>query len=149
VLHHDPTFIIFFVIGWISGAANSSILLTSLVGLVLRRFRRRMAAAATVLAQVAALGAIGCMFAYAWEAVAAYNSTNPYEKFTFFHAHFFCYYAYFYCGGIIGSYIIPQLFWIRRCRTNLWWLFSISLICALSMCSERLFIIFTSVTGMW
>jgi len=144
MLLKSPVFLIFYVIGWIFGTSASAVLLTSAAGLILRRYRRRLAAAVSVLSWIILVSGAGCLSAYLYEIATVAHSSNPYEKFTFFHMGGG--YAWVYWVNIIGT-LVPQLFWIRRCRTNLWWSFSISLLTFIPIYSERIMLYLTWMQG--
>jgi len=139
-----PYFYVIFVIGWTFGASNSALLFTSFAGLVRSRYRRRLAAAASVISWVVLVAGTLCLLCYLKEIAVTYYSSNPFERFTFFHARFGGYYSFFFWLDIIGNRLAPQLFWFRRCRTNLWWAFGIALVITVSLNAESVLVYFTT-----
>ena len=82
--------------------------------------------------------------AYLTEIFIAWYSGNKYEIFTFFHNRMTGDYAPQFWIMFICNAIIPQLFWFKKVRGNLFMLFIISLIINIGMWFERYNIIVTS-----
>ena len=82
-------------------------------------------------------------YAYATEFFIAWYSGNPYEKFAFINRAFGPYY-WAYWTMISCNVLIPQLYWFKRMRTNLWVMFIISITTNIGMWFERFVIIVTS-----
>jgi hypothetical protein len=120
VLHHrSPIFYLYFAGGWIFGAAASSLLLTSLAALLYKKCRRRMVPAASAMSLILLVAAVFCLSAYIYEAVMMMASSNPFEKFIYVHTDLTGDSCIFFWAPV-ASYVIPQLFWLRRCRRALW-----------------------------
>ena len=81
--------------------------------------------------------------AYATEMFMAWYSVNPYERFTFINRAFGPY-AWAYWTMVTCNVVIPQLFWIRRLRRTVWFVFIISIFINIGMWFERFVIIVTS-----
>jgi Ni/Fe-hydrogenase subunit HybB-like protein len=82
-------------------------------------------------------------YAYLMEAFTAYYSANPYERYLAANRVFGAYnWAYF--SILIANALVPQLFWIRAVRENVWALFGIALIVQYGMWLERFVIIVPS-----
>ncbi len=82
-------------------------------------------------------------YAYAMEFFIAWYSANPYEKFVFINRATGPY-AWAYWTMITCNVIIPQLFWVKKIRTNIIWLFIICIFVNIGMWFERFVIIVTS-----
>ena len=82
--------------------------------------------------------------AYLTEIFIAWYSGNKYEIFTFFHNRMTGDYAPQFWIMFVCNAIIPQLFWFKKVRANLFMLFIISLIINIGMWFERYNIIVTS-----
>src|SRR6202790_747467 len=82
-------------------------------------------------------------YAYATEFFIAWYSGNPYEKFAFINRAFGPYY-WAYWTMISCNVLIPQLYWFKRMRTNIWVMFIISITTNIGMGFERFVIIVTS-----
>jgi molybdopterin-containing oxidoreductase family membrane subunit len=82
--------------------------------------------------------------AYLTEIFVAWYSASNYELHTFFKARIFGTYAFEFWAMFICNAIIPQLFWFKKIRSNLWWMFAISLFINLGMWYERFNIVVTS-----
>ena len=84
-------------------------------------------------------------YAYATEFFIAWYSGNIYERFTFWNRAFGPYWwaawSMYTC-----NLIIPQLFWFKKMRNNLWVMFVISITTNIGMWFERFVIIATSLT---
>ncbi len=84
--------------------------------------------------------------AYATEVFIAWYSANPYEIFTFFHNRITGDYAFQFWAMVVCNALIPQLFWFRKVRRNLTFVFIISLFINLGMWYERFNIVVTSLS---
>jgi molybdopterin-containing oxidoreductase family membrane subunit len=84
-------------------------------------------------------------YAYATEFFIAWYSGNTYERFTFLNRAFG---PYWWAAWSMYScnIFIPQLFWFKKLRTNLWVMFIISITTNIGMWFERFVIIATSLT---
>lgn len=82
-------------------------------------------------------------YAYAMEFFVAWYSGNPYESFVFINRATGPYW-WAYWSMVTCNVIIPQLFWFKKVRTNLWALFIISVFVNIGMWFERFVIIVTS-----
>lgn len=82
-------------------------------------------------------------YAYATEFFIAWYSGNPYELFTFINRAFGPY-AWAYWTMISCNVISPQFFWFKKLRTNIPFMFVISIIINIGMWFERFVIIATS-----
>ncbi|MEN9827110.1 MAG: hypothetical protein RI953_2855 [Pseudomonadota bacterium] len=82
-------------------------------------------------------------YAYAMEFFIAWYSGNPYERYIFI-SRATGPYAWAYWTMVTCNVVIPQLFWVRKVRTNLWALFIISVFVNIGMWFERFVIIVTS-----
>jgi Ni/Fe-hydrogenase subunit HybB-like protein len=82
-------------------------------------------------------------YAYAMEFFIAWYSANPYEKFVFINRATGPY-AWAYWSMITCNVIIPQLFWVKKIRTHIVWLFIICIFVNIGMWFERFVIIVTS-----
>lgn len=82
-------------------------------------------------------------YAYAMEFFIAWYSGNPYESFTFINRAAGPY-AWAYWSMITCNVLIPQVFWFKKMRTNVWVLFIISIFVNIGMWFERFVIIVTS-----
>ena len=82
-------------------------------------------------------------YGYATEAFYGWYSANQYEEFMIYNRmhgpYAWSYWMLIFCNGIV-----PQTLWIKRFRTNLTWLFIMSLIVSVGMWLERFVIIVTS-----
>jgi len=83
-------------------------------------------------------------YAYATEFFTAWYSGNPYESYVFFVSRATGPYAWAYWSMITCNVISPQFFWSKRLRTNLPFMFVISIIVNIGMWFERFVIIATS-----
>ena len=82
-------------------------------------------------------------YAYAMELFIAWYSGNPYEKFVFINRTTGPY-AWAYWTMVTCNVIIPQLFWVKKIRTHIVWLFIICIFVNIGMWFERFVIIVTS-----
>ena len=84
-------------------------------------------------------------YGYGMEAWTAYYSGNIYERFMALNRAFGPY-GWSYWGLLFCNLVVPQLLWFRKIRTNLTWLFFISVIASIGMWLERFVIIVVSLT---
>ena len=84
------------------------------------------------------------VYGYAMEAFYGWYSANAYEKFMMVNRALTGPYAWSYWMLILCNGIVPQTLWSKRLRTNLTWLFIVSLIVSVGMWLERFVIIVTS-----
>ncbi len=82
-------------------------------------------------------------YAYGMEFFIAYYGGNPYELFTFKNRAFGPY-GWAYWIMISCNVISPQLFWFKWCRTNLKFVFVVSIFVNIGMWFERFVIVITS-----
>lgn len=83
-------------------------------------------------------------FAYIMEFFIAWYGGNPFEAGAFMSRAFGQYWwAYFIM--MLCNVVSPQLFWIKWCRTNVWFIFAISIVVNIGMWFER-FVITASLT---
>jgi molybdopterin-containing oxidoreductase family membrane subunit len=82
-------------------------------------------------------------YAYALEFFIAWYSGNAYELFTFRNRAFGPY-AWAYWTMVSCNVLVPQLFWFKRVRRSLAWLFVLSIFVNVGMWFERFVIIVTS-----
>jgi molybdopterin-containing oxidoreductase family membrane subunit len=89
--------------------------------------------------------ATGCMvgYAYAMEFFIAWYSGNLYERFAFINRAMGPYW-WSYWTMVSCNVITPQFFWFKKCRTNLWIVFTLSIFVNIGMWFERFVIIVTS-----
>ncbi len=83
---------------------------------------------------------------YATEIFIAWFSGSEGEMYTFFHNRITGDYAVQFWTMVTCNAIIPQLFWFKKVRTNLTWLFIISIIINIGMWFERFNIVITSLS---
>jgi molybdopterin-containing oxidoreductase family membrane subunit len=84
--------------------------------------------------------------AYLTEIFVAWYSGSTYEMFTFFHNRVTGDYAWGFYWMFIPNAIVPQLFWIKKVRTNMVMVFIISIIINIGMWFERYTIVISSLT---
>ena len=82
-------------------------------------------------------------YAYGTEFFIAWYSGELYEKFAFVNRAFGQYY-WAYWIMVSCNVISPQLFWVKRFRTNIWIMFTVSIFVNIGMWFERFVIIVTS-----
>lgn len=82
-------------------------------------------------------------YAYAMEMFIAWYSGNLYERFAFLNRATGPYW-WSYWTMVSCNVITPQLFWFKKCRTNLWIVFTMSIFVNIGMWFERFVIIVTS-----
>lgn len=84
--------------------------------------------------------------AYITEIFIAWYSGSEYEMYTFFKNRITGDYAMQFWAMFIFNALLPQLFWSRKIRRNLWTVFTISLLINLGMWFERFNIVVTSLS---
>ena len=84
---------------------------------------------------------------YLTEILIAWYSGNEYELFTFFHNRITGEYKFMFWAMITCNALIPQLFWSKKIRRNLWAMFTISVIINIGMWYERFNIVVTSLAN--
>ncbi len=82
-------------------------------------------------------------YAYAIEFFIAWYGANHYEQFMFVNRAFGPY-AWAYWTMVTCNVVIPQLFWFKKVRTNLWLIFIITIFINIGMWFERFVIVVTS-----
>lgn len=103
-------------------------------------------------AKVMLLSVLVVLYGYALEIFTAWYSANTYEKYMQFVSRLtlfgpragpyaWSYYVLWFCNGLV-----PQLLWFRKIRTNVIWLFAISIVLSIGMWFERFVIIVVSLT---
>jgi Ni/Fe-hydrogenase subunit HybB-like protein len=105
-------------------------------------------------AKVMLASALIVAYGYLMEIFTAWYSGNVYEKYMQFGSRMSLHqpagniapYAWSYYGLLFCNCIFPQLLWIRKVRTNVIWLFGISIILSIGMWLERFVIIVVSLT---
>jgi molybdopterin-containing oxidoreductase family membrane subunit len=85
-------------------------------------------------------------YAYVLEFFVSWYSGSPYEGFAFLNRARGDY-AWAYWTMVTCNVLVPQLFWFKRFRTNLWALFIISILVNVGMWFERFVIIATSLSA--
>jgi molybdopterin-containing oxidoreductase family membrane subunit len=90
--------------------------------------------------------ATGLMVSYGYliEAFMAWYSGSPYEQYTILQDRPLGPYAHWFWVLIFCNCLIPNLFWVKRLRTNLALLWVVSLLVNLGMWAERYVIVVTS-----
>jgi molybdopterin-containing oxidoreductase family membrane subunit len=85
----------------------------------------------------------GLMVSYGYiiEYFLAWYSGDEYELWQYFHARPFGPGSTLFWLMLVGNVLVPQLFWLKRCRTNVFVLFALSLVINVGMWSERFVII--------
>ena len=84
--------------------------------------------------------------AYTTEIFMAWYSGSEYEMYTFFHNRIFGEYSYQWWTMFLSNAIVPQLFWFKAVRRNIWAVFIISIIINVGMWFERFNIVITSLS---
>ncbi len=82
-------------------------------------------------------------YAYLMELFIAWYSGNPYEQFAFLN-RLRGHYAWAYWTMFSCNVIVPQLFWFKKVRTTLWFVFILSILVNVGMWFERFVIIVIS-----
>ena len=91
--------------------------------------------------------ATSCIVAYAYgvELFMAFYSGNPYEQFAFINRAAGPY-AWAYWTMIACNVVVPQVFWLKKCRTTPWLMWCVALLVNVGMWMERFVIIVTSLS---
>jgi molybdopterin-containing oxidoreductase family membrane subunit len=84
-------------------------------------------------------------YAYGIELFIAWYGANPYERFAFLNRALGPY-AWGYWIMIGCNVVVPQLFWLKKCRTTPWIMFIIAVLVNVGMWFERFVIIVTSLS---
>lgn len=84
-------------------------------------------------------------FAYSTEFFIAWYSNNTFERYQFWFRAFGEYWMPFW-GMVFCNCIVPISLWFKKCRTNLTWLFSVSILINIGMWLERFNIIVQSLS---
>ena len=84
--------------------------------------------------------------AYLTEIFMAWYSGSEYETYMFFRNRLFGEYAPQFWTMFIANAIVPQLFWIKKMRRNMWVVFTVSIIINIGMWFERFNIVVTSLS---
>jgi Ni/Fe-hydrogenase subunit HybB-like protein len=84
--------------------------------------------------------------AYMTEIFMAWYSGSEYETYLFFHTRIFGEYAVQFWIMFIANAVVPQLFWFKKMRRNMWVVFTISIIINIGMWFERFNIVVTSLS---
>ncbi len=85
-------------------------------------------------------------YAYGVEFFIAWYGGNPYEAFAFV-SRALGPYAWAYWIMVTCNVLSPQLFWFKKCRSNVWILFGISIVVNIGMWFERFVITVTSLSA--
>ncbi|MBT3383059.1 MAG: polysulfide reductase NrfD [Prolixibacteraceae bacterium] len=84
--------------------------------------------------------------AYMTEIFMAWYSGSDYETYLFFHTRIFGEYAVQFWIMFIANAVVPQLFWFKKMRRNMWVVFTVSIIINIGMWFERFNIVITSLS---
>ncbi len=84
--------------------------------------------------------------AYLTEIFMAWYSGSQYETYMFFRNRLFGEYAVQFWIMFIANAVVPQLFWFKKMRRNMWVVFSISIIINIGMWFERFNIVVTTLS---
>ncbi len=84
--------------------------------------------------------------AYLTEIFVAWYSGSPYEMYMFFRNRLFGDYAFQFWAMFVSNAMMPQLFWFKKMRRNIWVVFIVSIIINIGMWYERYNIIVTSLS---
>jgi len=84
--------------------------------------------------------------AYLTEIFMAWYSGSPYEMYMFFGNRLFGDYAFQFWAMFVSNALVPQLFWFKKMRRNIWVVFTVSIIINIGMWFERYNIIVTSLS---
>jgi len=133
---HHPTinYLIFYTFGWVFGYTTSAVILISIAALIIKKRKHCLVASVAVLSWLIIISGAGVAFAYVLELLFVLFSSNPFERFTYFHNYTGPFWIYSWLP-ILCNIIAPQLFWLRRCRTNPW----LSLLIALLINGQPIF----------
>lgn len=85
-------------------------------------------------------------YGYLMEVFFGWYSANPFEKHMTFDNRMFGHYWWSYWALILCNGIIPQSLWWKKARTNIPWLFFVSIVVSIGMWLERFVIIVTSLS---
>jgi len=110
----SPTFITFYIVGWIFGLTGASLVILSLVELVAPWVHQKCAPTISILTYTLIATSLIILFAWAWEATIALTS-NPYERYLFIRNRLAGPYGWDYWLRLTCT-VIPQLFWIKPIR---------------------------------
>jgi molybdopterin-containing oxidoreductase family membrane subunit len=84
--------------------------------------------------------------AYMTEIFMAWYSGSDYETYLFFRTRLFGEYAYQFWIMFVANAVVPQLFWFKKMRRNMFVVFTISIIINIGMWFERYNIVVTSLS---
>lgn len=84
--------------------------------------------------------------AYMTEIFMAWYSGSEYETYLFFNTRIFGEYAPQFWAMFIANAVVPQLFWFKKMRRNMWVVFTVSIIINIGMWFERFNIVVTSLS---
>ncbi|TVQ84844.1 MAG: hydrogenase [Bacteroidetes bacterium] len=96
------------------------------------------------IANVLKFGSLVIGLAYAIEIFIAWYSGVEYEIYTFFRARISGSFSTAFWIMVICNAIIPQVFWFKKARRNIWTLFAVSIIINIGMWYERFIILISS-----
>lgn len=82
--------------------------------------------------------------AYLTEIFMAWYSGSEYESYLFFNVRLSGRYSFEFWTMFIANAIVPQLFWFKKLRNNMWLVFTVSIIINIGMWFERFNIVVTS-----
>jgi Ni/Fe-hydrogenase subunit HybB-like protein len=85
-------------------------------------------------------------YGYIMEVFFGWYSANKYENYMTFANRMLGPYAWSYWSLIVCNGLVPQLLWFKSVRTNVVWLFAISVVVSIGMWLERFVIIVTSLS---
>ena len=85
------------------------------------------------------------VYGYLTEAFMAYYSGNTFERFMMYNRVFGPYWP-AYWALMLCNFLMPQLMWIKRCRTSVFWLFFVSQFVNVGMWLERYVIVAVTLT---
>lgn len=84
--------------------------------------------------------------AYMTEIFMAWYSASDYETYLFFQTRLFGEYALEFWIMFVANAIVPQLFWFKKMRRNMWVVFTVSIVINIGMWFERFNIVITSLS---
>lgn len=84
--------------------------------------------------------------AYMTEIFMAWYSGSEYETYMFFRNRLFGEYAFQFWAMFVANAVVPQLFWFKKMRRNMWVVFIISIIINIGMWFERFNIVVTTLS---
>lgn len=76
----------------------------------------------------------------------AWYSGSQYETYMFFRNRLFGEYAFQFWAMFVANAVVPQLFWFKKMRRNMWVVFTISIIINIGMWYERFNIVVTTLS---